>query len=35
MGASWPNGEHKGNRPLYLLADDNNSAKQIARGCMR
>ena len=21
LGASWPNGEHKGNRPLYLLGD--------------
>ena len=31
LGAPWPNGEHKGKRPLYLLADDNNSAKQITR----
>jgi hypothetical protein len=31
LGEPWPNGEHKGKRPLYLLADDNNSAKQITR----
>lgn len=31
LGAPWTTGPHKGQRPLYLVSDDNTNSEQTTR----